>query len=71
MSCAKTAEPIEMQFGILSRVGPGNHVLDGVQMPHGKGHFWGRKEANLVLDGVQMHLREGAILGSKRSRPRT
>jgi len=23
-SCAKTAEPIEMQFGMLSRVGPGN-----------------------------------------------
>jgi len=32
---AKTAEPIEMQFGMLrlSRVGPENHELDGMQMP--------------------------------------
>jgi len=29
MSCAKIAEPIEMQFGMLSVVGRGNHVLDG------------------------------------------
>ena len=29
MSCAKMAEPIKMQFEILTRVGPGNHVLDG------------------------------------------
>ena len=26
---AKTAEPIEMPFGFRSRVGTGNHVLDG------------------------------------------
>ena len=24
---------------MLSRMGPGNHVLDGVQMPHRKRHF--------------------------------
>jgi len=35
VNAAKTAEPIE--FGLRTRVGPGNHVLDGVQMPHGKG----------------------------------
>ena len=40
MSCAKTAEPIEMQFGMMSQMSPGN-VLHGVQMPHRKGHFWG------------------------------
>jgi len=28
MSCAKTAEPVEMQFGMLSRVR--EHVLHGV-----------------------------------------
>jgi len=28
MSCAKMAEPIEMPFGMLRRVIPGNHVLD-------------------------------------------
>ena len=29
MSCAKTAEPIEMPFGIWTRVNPRKHVLDG------------------------------------------
>jgi len=29
VSPAKTAEPIEMPFGLWPRVGPGNHVLDG------------------------------------------
>jgi len=24
---------------LRTRVGPGNHVLDGVQIPHGKGQF--------------------------------
>ena len=37
---AKTAEPIEMPFGLRTRVGPWNHVLDmGVQIPHGKWQF--------------------------------
>jgi len=31
------AEPIEMQFVLRTRVGPGNHVLDGVNIPQGKG----------------------------------
>jgi len=35
---AKTAEPIEMQFEMLSRVGPGSH--DGsVDVPTGSGTF--------------------------------
>jgi len=29
MSHAKTAEPIEMLFGLWTRVGPRNQVLDG------------------------------------------
>ena len=29
MSCAKTAEPIEMSFAMSTRVGPRKHVLDG------------------------------------------
>ena len=41
VSPAKTAERIEMPFGLRTRVGPRNHVLDGVQMPHGKRQFWG------------------------------
>jgi len=40
---AKTAEWIEMPFGLRTGVGPGNHVLDWVQIPHGKGQFWGRR----------------------------
>jgi len=35
------AEPIEMPFGLRTRVGPKNHALDGVQIPHGKGDFEG------------------------------
>jgi len=34
VSPAKTAEPIEM-----IELGPRNYVLDGVQIPRGKGHF--------------------------------
>ena len=30
LSPAKAAEPIKMPFGLRTRVGPGNHVLDGV-----------------------------------------
>ena len=41
MSCAKVAKPIEMQFGMLSWVGPRNHVLDGVQMPPREGALLG------------------------------
>ena len=30
MSTSKAAEPIEMPFGLWTRVGPSYHVLDGV-----------------------------------------
>ena len=32
VSCAKSAEPIEVPFRMLNRVSPGNHVLHGVQI---------------------------------------
>jgi len=32
-SPAKTAEPIEMLFGLWTRLGSGNHVLDGGHCP--------------------------------------
>jgi len=32
-------EPIEMPFGLRPRVCPRNHVLDGVQIPMGRGNF--------------------------------
>jgi len=40
MSCAKMAEPIEMQFGMLSQVDAGNHVFDaGGDVLMGRGTF--------------------------------
>jgi len=42
VSSAKTAELIEMQFGLRTWVGPGNHVLDGgLDPPMGRGNFEG------------------------------
>ena len=37
VSPAKTAEPIEMPFVGWTRVGPRNHLLDGVQISQGEG----------------------------------
>ena len=41
VSPAKTAETIEIPFGLRTRVGPGNHVLDGSPDPMGRGNFEG------------------------------
>ena len=57
MSCAKTAEPIEMPFGLLSRVGQRNRVLDGV-------HIQGRdQELFLGCFGVEGARHEGPMWG--------
>jgi len=37
------AELIDMLFGLTILVGPGNHVLDGVQIPPWEGAILGRK----------------------------
>ena len=43
MSPAKTAEPIEMPFGLRTRVEPRNHVLaGGPDTPRGRDSFGGR-----------------------------
>jgi len=42
VSRAKTAAPIEMPFGLRTRVSTRNHVLDGVQIPMGRGNFLGK-----------------------------
>jgi len=43
VSPAKMAEPIEMPFGLWTRVGPRDHVLDGGLDPSmGRGNFEGK-----------------------------
>jgi len=42
VSCANEVEPTEIQFGMLSQVGPGNHILDwGADALTGSGTFGG------------------------------
>jgi len=49
VSCAKTAEPIEMQFGLLTRVG----VYIREPVLHRMGTFWGvRPSKNIVKDRI-------------------
>jgi len=46
VSLAKTADAIEMPFGMLTWFGLRNDVLDGVQIPmEGSNLFWGREVA--------------------------
>jgi len=43
MSCAKTAGPIEMPFGLYTRVGPRNHIVgEGLFPPWARVNFLGR-----------------------------
>ena len=44
------AEPIEIQFGFRTRVGPWNHILDGGPEPHGKGPFFGGRACLDISD---------------------
>jgi len=39
VSPAKTADPIEMPFGVVTRVGQRNHILHGALSLKGKGQF--------------------------------
>ena len=41
VSAAKTAEPIEVQFGMWTRGGQGAHALAGTAISQGKRQFWG------------------------------
>jgi len=38
----KMAELIQMPFGLMTRVSPRYHVLDGDLMLQGEGQFWGK-----------------------------
>jgi len=47
VSCAKTAEPIEMPSELLAQMGSGNHVLDGdLDSPTKRGNFEGKMAAH-------------------------
>jgi len=48
MSPAKTDEPIEMLFGLWTRVGQRNHVLGQGSDARGKGQFWGDMSRPIV-----------------------
>jgi len=43
----KTAEPIEMPFGLMTVVGPRPYVLDWDPISQGKGPFWGKRSGPL------------------------
>jgi len=45
VSPAKTAQPIEMPFGLRARVGSRNHVLDGGPDPPWEGAIFGERGA--------------------------
>ena len=38
--CVKVLEAIKLAFWVVSGVGPGIGVLDGVYIPQGKGEVW-------------------------------
>jgi len=46
VSPTKTAASIELPFGLRTWVGPGNHVLDGVQIPPWEGTNFGGERAS-------------------------
>jgi len=52
--CAKTAELIEMLFGLWTWVGPRKHALDWAQIPHAKGQLLRERTSR----ACQQHCRE-------------
>ena len=40
-NCAEVREPIQLSFGVVSGLGPGIDVLDGVHVPQGEGADFG------------------------------
>ena len=53
MICAKTAEPIEMPFGVWTRVGPRMRILYGGPDPHVKGQLLGERTCHSYLRTVR------------------
>jgi len=55
----KTAEPIEMPFGLRTWVGPRNHVLDEIQIPRQKGAILrGVAHCHTVRSSLQKWLKQ-------------
>ena len=53
MNPAETADPTEMQFRLRTRVGPGNHLLDGgPDIPMRSGNFEGERSGPLQSVGI-------------------
>jgi len=52
MKCAKTAEMIEMQFGLWTRVGARKHILDGAHIPHAKVQLLGERACPGMCDDI-------------------
>ena len=48
VTCAKTAEPIVMLFGLSAQNSTRNRELDGVQVLHEKGQFSGHTVVSCV-----------------------
>ena len=48
---AKMAQPIDMTFGMRTRVGPGNYVLDGVHIIMATGNFEGEGVVHCKVQG--------------------
>jgi len=58
----KTAEPIEMPFGMMTRVGRRDHVLDGGPDPQGKGQFFGGEERKeYTITSLPCSLQKGSF----------
>jgi len=52
VSAGKTAEPIDMMFGLWTRVGPRNHILDGVQITPCEGAIFRGKDTPADLSSL-------------------
>ena len=52
----KTAKPMEMPFGMISRLGPRNNVLRGVTIPKGEGAIFGENMCLTSLTPYELRI---------------
>jgi len=58
VTCAKTAEPIEMPLGLKARMDPRTHVLDRSPDLPWKGAILGERGANIIVKYIGTVFRE-------------